>query len=280
MAEISVFGGTNMDVLGSPSQEMILRDSNLGHVQLQVGGVGHTIASQIAAHGVSCALYTAIGSDCLSDVIRSDCEKGNIDISHALKTDGRCCIYLAVHESDGDMLIALNDMEAAACMDPGYVQSVLPWINNSRLCVIDANPPAESIAYLAENIRIPVLCDPVSCVKSARIQAVLPYLSAIKPNLAEARALTGEQDVRRCADSLLGKGVGKVFISLGSEGLFCADGQVAKLIPVKRISRVPVTGAGDSLAAGIAIAMAGGENTLSCAEFGMAMVEEYLRSKE
>ena len=108
----------------------------------------------------------------------------------------------------------------------------------------------------------------------------MPHLSAIKPNLAEARALTGEQDVRRCADSLLGKGVGKVFISLGSEGLFCADGQVAKLIPVKRISRVPATGAGDSLAAGIAIAMAGGENTLSCAEFGMAMVEEYLRSKE
>ena len=153
MNEISVFGGTNMDVLGSPSQEMNLRDSNLGHVQLQVGGVGHNIAARIAAHNISCVLFTAIGNDCLSDVIRIDCEKDNIDISHALKTDGRCCIYLAVHDSDGDMLVALNDMEAASYMDSGYVQRILPLINESRLCVIDTNPPAESIAYLAENAR-------------------------------------------------------------------------------------------------------------------------------
>lgn len=280
MPVISVFGGTNIDVLGIPSQLINLRDSNIGHVQLQVGGVGHNIAARISARNISCSLYTAIGSDCLSDIIRSDCEKENIDISHALRTDGRCCIYLAVHDSDGDMLIALNDMEAAACMDQQYAKSVLPLINSSHLCVIDANPPAESISYLAENIRIPILCDPVSCIKSTRIQAVLPYLSAIKPNLAEARALTGEHNVRNCADSLLNKGVGKVFISLGSEGLYCADGQISKLLPVKRISMVPATGAGDSLAAGIAIAMASGENTLSCAQYGMKMVEEYLSSKE
>ena len=280
MNEISVFGGTNMDVLGSPSQEMNLRDSNLGHVQLQVGGVGHNIAARIAAHNISCVLFTAIGNDCLSDVIRIDCEKDNIDISHALKTDGRCCIYLAVHDSDGDMLVALNDMEAASYMDSGYVQRILPLINESRLCVIDTNPPAESIAYLVENARIPILCDPVSCVKSARIREILPYLSAIKPNLSEAKALTGEKDVRDCATSLHKKGVEKVFISLGSEGLYCSDGQISQLLPVKRISRVPVTGAGDSLTAGIAIAMSNGESTISCAKYGMTIVEEYLRSRE
>ena len=280
MAEISVFGGTNMDILGSPSQELNLRDSNLGYVQLQVGGVGYNIAARIATQNISCALYSAIGSDYLSDIIRADCEKENIDISHVMKIDGKCCVYLAVHESDGDMLVALNDMKASSCMDSEYVQSVLPLINESRLCVIDTNPPTESIAHLVKNLEIPILCDPVSCVKSERIKGVLPYLSAIKPNLSEARALTGEKDVRRCANSLLQKGVKKVFISLGSEGLYCSDGQVSQLFPVKRVSKVPVTGAGDSPAAGIAIALAYGENIISCAQYGMTMVEEYLNSKE
>ena len=86
--------------------------------------------------------------------------------------------------------------------------------------VIDTNIPAESIAYLAENCKVPIFADPVSTAKAVKLQPVLGRLHTLKPNRIEAELLSGvaitdEASLRAAADALLATGLHRVFISLG-----------------------------------------------------------------
>ena len=280
MARIAVFGGANMDILGFPQGELRLRDSNIGRVVLRPGGVGRNIAAQIVARGQKCALLTVFGTDAAADTLRASCRAAGIDIRHALTAEGASCTYLCVHDGTGDMLAAVNDMALTATLTPDYARSMLPVLNDADLCVLDANPPAETVRFLAEHVKVPLLFDPVSCAKLDRTVGILPYLAAIKPNLEEARALTGCIDPRDCAKALVRAGAKRAFVSLGGEGLCWADASDCAVLPVERLSHAGKTGAGDALCAGLAIALAAGESTLNCAKYGLRCAADYLNQVE
>lgn len=97
----------------------------------------------------------------------------------------------------------------------------------------------------------------------------------IKPNLAEAERLLGRSlpDLKSVADGareLVDRGIEIVVISMGSEGAVCAtDEKTWHVIPplVKQRSTV---GSGDSLVAGLAVALAGGYSLLEGLREGTA----------
>ena len=120
------------------------------------------------------------------------------------------------------------------------------------------------------------LLDPVSCAKAERVRAALPHLTAIKPNIYEARALTGCDAPEDCAHALLAQGVQRVFISLGAEGVMYADAEGSGIVPVLQSTDAPKTGAGDAMCAGIAMALASGKNTPQCAQEGMCCARRFL----
>ena len=280
MSSIAVFGGANMDILGMPRDGLRLRDSNIGRVILRPGGVGRNVAEQIAARGEACALFTVFGNDPMAETLKRDCGKKKIDISHALTAEGSTCVYLGLHDETGDMLAAINDMALTEKLTPAYAEGVMDEINRAGLCVLDANPPVETVRYVAEHAKIPLLMDAVSCAKLDRVRAVLPLLTAIKPNLMEARMLTGQDDPQDCAKALLSQGVRRAFISLGAEGICCADRDMCCILPVKQLNDAPKTGAGDALCAGLAIGIAKGKSTIQCAEYGMRCAADYLQYRE
>lgn len=269
-----------MDILGMPRDALRLRDSNIGSVRLRPGGVGRNIACHIARLGVPCHLLTVFGTDGMADILRDSCLKDGIDISRAMIAAGNSCIYLCLHDESGDMLAAVNDMALTESLTADYAASQMDLINASDLCVLDANPPVDTVRYIAENAAVPILLDPVSCAKLDRVRGVLPYISALKPNIHEAQALTQQNDAAECAHALIHAGVKRVFISLGAEGICYADAEDCGILPVMQYSTAIKTGAGDALCAGISIALAHGESTLECAKYGMQCAADYLNEME
>ena len=273
---IAVVGGVNLDILGFPRGVFRPRDSLIGRVRFACGGVGHNIAAQAVRTGADVSLYTVTGDDWQSEWLRQACLEEGIRLDHAARLRGPSSTYLAIHNEDGDMLAAVNDMALLDSFTPDLLDAMLPYINAADVCALDANLPEESLAHLAEGAAVPLVCDPVSDEKAARIVPLLPRLTALKPNLQEARAMTGMDTPEACARHFLAAGTKMAFISLGKDGLYFADAHTQGYLRPTALSTRPQTGAGDALAAGITAGVAQRLSAGECAALGMKTVSAYL----
>ncbi len=100
-----------------------------------------------------------------------------------------------------------------------------------------------------------------------------PYL--IKPNVAEAerllrRSLPDLNAVVDGATELVQTGISVVVVSMGAQGAVCAQGnRVWQAIPPK-VERLSTVGSGDSLVAGLAVAIARGDDIVEGLRLGTA----------
>ena len=265
---VTVIGGANTDICGMPEQHLLRHDSNPGRVSLRHGGVGRNIACNLCRLGLSVQLLTAVGDDLLGGMLLESCRAEGLDMSLSRVVPGmRSSVYLYLTDERGEMDAAVADMEVTAQLTPDYLAARLPEINTSDAVVLDANLSAETIAFLAEEIRVPLYADAVSTAKAPRLRAALGRMAALKPNLLEARTLTGCDSAEDCAAALLGTGLGRVYLSLGAGGILAAAGKERVHLPCRETAVVNTTGAGDAATAAIVWAELNG---LGLAEAAMA----------
>ncbi len=273
---IAVIGGANVDIGGFVRDTLRMHDSNIGTVRLTPGGVGRNIAENVAKLGLQTEFVGAIGGDAKGEMLLADCRKKGIVTSRCLlAAQGRTSVYMFIDDERGDMCIAVNDMEIQGRLTPMFFQDKLEWLNAMDAVVLEANLSAETLGFLARELRVPVVADAVSAVKAGRLAAALPGLSAIKPNRYEAEALTGiavtGPDSARCAaQALLSRGVQRVYLTLGAQGALCAEAGRAYLLPSPAHDIVNATGAGDAFTAAVAWAQAQRMSLEQCARAGMA----------
>ena len=249
-----VFGGINMDIWGRPAAPLVQKDSNPGAVTMRPGGVGRNIAHDLRLLGLEVSLVAPIGGDVYAAAVVDSCQALGIDLSMApVFKDMRSSTYLYITDENGDMELAVSDMELCSALTPELVAPILPRLQAGAV-VVDANLPPETIAYICNHCPIPVYADPVSTVKAMKLQPVLHRLAAIKPNALEAECLTGESDPERAALALVDRGVQRVFISLGAQGMIAADKKELLRLPGLATQVVNSTGAGDAATAAIVLA--------------------------
>ena len=243
-----------MDIWGRPKAPLVQKDSNPGAVTMRPGGVGRNIAHDLRLLGLEVSLVAPIGGDVYASAVVDSCQALGIDLSMApVFKDMRSSTYLYITDETGDMELAVSDMELCSALTPALVAPILPRLQADAV-VVDANLPPETIAYICNHCPIPVYADPVSTVKALKLQPVLHRLAAIKPNALEAECLTGQRDPERAALALVDRGVQRVFISLGAQGMIAADKKELLRLPGLATQVVNSTGAGDAATAAIVLA--------------------------
>ena len=273
---VAVVGGVNVDICGRSLAPLVTADSNPGRVTVSLGGVGRNIAHNMALMGLDVRLLTAYGSDMNGERVAASCSELGIDLSHALRlTDGATSTYLYLTDPDGEMALAVSDMAICEKISPAYLVSHLSQLQNAQVVVADANIPAESLAYLAENCTAPLFVDPVSTVKAEKLRPILHKIHTLKPNKLEAELLSGvkietREDLLRAADRLLEMGVHRLFISLGADGVLAAMGQQRLWLPNLPGHMVNTTGCGDAFMAALVWAYLQGSDLEQTARAGLA----------
>ncbi len=253
-----VVGGVNMDIGGRSYAPLVAADSNPGKVRMSLGGVGRNIAHNLALLGVDVRLLTAFGDDLYAQKIAASCAELGIDISQALTVPGAATsTYLFLAGPDGDMALAVSDMDIYDHVTPAYLQARKGLLDNAQVVVVDTNIPAESIRWLCENVKAPIFADPVSTAKAEKLRPVLGRLHTLKPNRMEAELLSGvritdDASLEKAAKALLGTGLRRVFISLGGDGVYAADHTGALRQSCLKAKMVNATGAGDAFMAALA----------------------------
>ena len=256
MPEVVVIGAVTMDIGAVSSAPLVARDSNPGRVGTSLGGVGRNIAHNLCLLGVDTAMVTVLGDDAFAAAIQRDAEEIGLDLSHsAVIPGGRTSTYVYLSQPDGDMALAVSDMDIYANMTPHYLAERLDFINSAKMAVLDANLPEESIAWLCDHVTVPIVADPVSTVKAKKLEAVLGRLTALKPNRLEAERLSGlpiwdVDDAKKAAEKLLATGLKQVYISLSSDGIYAANSAGERVYyPCPAVRVVNATGGGDAMVA-------------------------------
>ena len=282
-AYVAVVGGVNIDIGGRPKRPLIERDSNPGKVSISLGGVGRNIAHNMSLLGLHVRFLTAFGDDLHAQRIEAGCADLGIDISHARKVAGAyTSTYLYLNDENGDMVLAVSDMEICEKITPDYIASNLSLLNNAQVVVADGNLPAETLNYLAEHCTAPIFADPVSVTKAEKLRPILGRLNTLKPNRMEAELLSGiritdEKSMHHAAEKLLDTGLHRVFLSLGADGVFAANGEERRIYPCLPAAVRSTTGAGDAFMAALVWAYLEGmdlEDTVRAASAAAAIATE------
>ena len=281
-----VVGGVNVDIGGRSAAALVQADSNPGTVTVSLGGVGRNIAHNLCLMGADVRMLTAFGEDLHGQKIASSCAELGIDVSHALRcADAATSTYLYIADPEGEMAIALSDMSICQRITPAYLAANLPLLQNAQVVVADANIPAESLVYLAENCAAPLFVDPVSTAKAKKLLPILSRIHTLKPNRLEAELLSGVKvtctaDAEAAAMALIEKGVRRVFISMGADGVFAATAKEQLWLQNLPGKMVNTTGCGDAFMAALVWAYLEGTDLHDTALAGLAAGSIAMESAE
>ena len=280
-----VIGGSNMDIGGKSFDSLTFNDSNPGKVSFSHGGVGRNIAENLAKMDIKVHFITFLGDDEFGKDIIKKCKEIGIDMSSSLISDKASTpIYLYINNSNGDLALGINDTDIEKYITVDYIKEKLPIINGSKIVVADTNLSEEVLKFLSDNCIPPLFIDPVSSAKVMKIKNILNKISILKPNKLEAEKLSGitiktEDDYKKVANILIGKGLSKLFISLGDKGVFYADKNEMLKLACKSIQVENTKGAGDAFTTGLIMASLFNYDTKQMAEYAMSISEKYLTGK-
>lgn len=281
---VVVVGGVNMDICGQSFAGLVAGDSNPGAVRLSPGGVGRNIAHNLALLGCDTKLLTAFGDDLYGKQIAASCGDLGIDTSNTVWVpDSVTSTYLYIADPMGDMALAVSDMEICKHITPSYLARNMGLLSNAQVIIADTNVPQESLEYLAQHCSTPLFCDPVSTAKAEKLRPILSKIHTLKPNRLEAELLSGvtinsEQTLKQAADKLLDMGVRRLFISLGTDGVYAATKEAhihLNNIPAKLVN---ATGCGDSFMAALAWAYLEGTDLKDAGLAGLAAASMTMES--
>ena len=255
--KITVVGAANIDITASPLGRYVPCDSNPSRVEISYGGVGRNIAHNLCLMGEQVRLFTVFGDDAIALSLRDDCRRIGMTIDPILEVAGaRSNYFICVNDHNGEMQAGAADMELMMHLTPEMVATYIDSINSGIAIVADCNPSEEVLLYLLEHCTIPLYVDATSAAKAIKIKSLLKVSHKapliVKVNQAEAVALSGiKGDVEAIGRWFIQQGVSRIYITMGSRGVFCFDGKQCFTLPSKPVMVVNATGAGDAFMAGV-----------------------------
>ena len=267
--KVAVIGALNVDIGALADGPLARGDSVTGKVRFTLGGVRWNIARNCALLGAETGFYSLLGRDEHAGTIRAESERYCVDIAGCRWDDTANNRYVYVCDENGDVAAAVNDMRLCRRIDRAFAESCLPALEQCDAVVMEANLPAETLAFLAGRLSVPLVADGVSTAKCLRLKGILDRLHILKANIQEAETLTGEKGPENCIRALLAAGVKRVVVSIGPGGVICGDGERIFPQPSVHTDVVDATGAGDSMTAALTVGLAGGMSFADCAALGV-----------
>ncbi len=282
-------GAANVDVYGKSRIRIRTHYDHPADIRTSIGGVMHNIITDYVKLGGSSRLITAYSDDSYGKMISEDCKNSGIDIADSLFIKNRSSgIFMQVQDENNDMYLAICDMSILEAMTPEFIQSKNHILLGSKLVVIDPSLPEDTIAKIISicKDKVKLYIDPISDNYALKIKEYVGDFDLIKPNLSELQNLCGrklrnEEEIVEACRELIGKGLKKIVVSRGKDGLIYADkDQVIKRRFTEEKQMVNASGAGDALMSALIYGEVNGLSIDDTIDYGLAAGIAAIRSEK
>ncbi|TCM58916.1 sugar/nucleoside kinase (ribokinase family) [Rhizobium sp. PP-F2F-G48] len=286
MKTVVVFGGAHIDRRGRIATATTLGASHPGHWFEEAGGGGFNAARGLARLGLSVSMVAPRGGDAEGETVaRAAEDAGVVDRSFTF-LDRRTPSYTAILEADGNLVVALADMDLYTLFSPRRLRqrALRDLVEAAHLVLVDANLPAETLQAalrMAKAAGASTAAIAISPAKVGRLRPAFPHLDCLFLNEAEAAAIGGEKSVTAegWPAILRAAGIaGGVVTRGGRAAVAFAGTTIATVRPPEIDALGDVTGAGDALAAGFLDAWMQGADLGACLRAGVAAAAITVRS--
>lgn len=281
MADVVVIGGANIDIKAKSNNRNILGTSNPGEVTISAGGVGRNIAHNLARLGADVALISVVGNDAHGDLLIEQTSAAGVDVTAIFRQTFATGTYVALLDSNGELVTALSDMRAVEIITPQFMASHFDKLQAAQLVVADCNLPLATLHAIAEVAAHKLVIETVSvpkCEKLLQVAAKTPILLTM-PNFDQVEQLTGTREIQEAIKKLHQHGIQNIVIHAGAEGAFASDGKIISHIPTQASGKiVDVTGAGDAAVAGLLFGLLQGESLEVAAASGQEQAARVIAS--
>lgn len=273
---VAVIGSAGLEVAAQTLSPSIAGTPSRAIVRTRPGGTGRSIACNLRLLGVDVSLITALGGDSAAQELVEDLGRQEVDLTHSLRlSEQPTAISLTLSEPDGSCTYTVCDTAIYDAISPVFLETQLSFLHNAQLIVVDATVPAESIRWLSENCRVPILAAVPSTVTSKALWELLPTLHTVYATAAGIKLLsniplTSRHNIGRAADLLLDYGAKRIFFDLGRQGVFAADQVNRHFLPVLPGQYLSDDGCAEAFAAALAWAWVNGMTLESSAQAGLA----------
>jgi pseudouridine kinase len=273
---VACIGGAHIDRHGVLKAPLIPGTSNPGNVTTDFGGVARNVAENLARLGRSVTMVSRVGDDENGAAVVARLHSLGIDTSLVSVAERATASYTAILEPNGELVLGLADMDLYDEMVPGAPDMPLDFarLRDHALWFADTNLPAETIAWLLDQAgTIPVAVDAVSVVKARRLRGVLPRISILFANLAQAVSIADVEsigDAAQAARALHMLGARAGVVTAGAAGIAVWTGDDVRTMAALPAVPRNVTGAGDALIAGTLFGVTEPWSLFDAARVGLA----------
>ncbi len=281
---ILVIGACNIDLIGISGQKLIPHESNIGEIKIALGGVAKNIATDLHYLGADVSFVTLIGNDYFSGLQKKELDELGLDFHKSFFRDTLSSTYLAIHDSDGDMSMAVNDMRAFEKLSIEDFREIDDYIESFDNIVLDTNLNQEVLEYLIKTYEHKnIYVDGVSQSKVVRLKGILSHINLLKINKYELNSLLEAEDcdIILGVKKLMGLGLSNCLVSSSNDPItYNIETNIYQSITHKNKYIKSTMGAGDALFAGTIFYLSKGKNMHEAVNFGKIVASKTLEVQE
>jgi ribokinase len=258
VSDIVVLGSANMDLVAYVAKAPQRGETVTGReFRTAPGGKGANQAVATARAGAAVSMIGAVGNDAFGLRLRSALEASGVVTDRLRTAEGPSgTAHIVVDDEGGNAIVVVPGANAGVTSLTSRDEEA---IAGADLLLLQLEIPLEAVVAgarlaRAHGVRTVLTPAPVRPLPPELLDCV----DLLLPNEHEAAALAGVADPREAALALLER-VPEVVVTLGEAGsLWAARGTPPVTVPSPRVRAVDTTGAGDTFAGALAVALAEG----------------------
>lgn len=260
---IVVLGSLNIDLVANSPHLPTAGETITGdRFAMNLGGKGANSAIAVSRLGFPCQMVGRIGNDSFGNTLLQSLQNNQVDTTGILIDNSvhTGVAMITVDRAGENHIIVIP--EANGNLNETDVQRLRPYLEGANFLLMQLEIPlfvVEAAAKLAQTMGVKVILDPAPA--QTLPLSLYQQIDIITPNASEAEKLVGfpvtdQQSAQKAAQYFQEKGVETPIITLGNQGVYCANRQESFFIPSFEVdSVIDTVAAGDAFNGALAVAL-------------------------